>query len=66
MTGSGIALLTVAPATGNVIEARMAESSGSVVLDSATLEALRRWRFKPGRVLSVQVPITYTLTGASY
>ena len=65
MTGSGIALLTVA-LTGNVIEARMAESSGSVILDSATLEALRRWRFKPGSVLSVQVPITYSLTGASY
>ena len=65
MTGSGIALLTVA-LTGNVIEARMAESSGSVILDSATLEALRRWRFKPGNVLSVEVPITYSLTGASY
>src|SRR5439155_2029002 len=65
MTGSGIALLTVA-LTGNVIEARMAESSGSVILDSATLEALRRWRFKPGSVLSVEVPITYSLTGASY
>ncbi len=66
MTGSGIALLTVAPSTGIVIAARMAESSGSVVLDSATLEAFRRWRFRPGSVLSVQVPITYTLTGASY
>ena len=41
MTGSGIALLTVA-LTSNVIEARMAESNGSVILDSATLEALRR------------------------
>jgi TonB family protein len=66
MTGSGIALLTVAPAGGSVINVRMAQSSGSVILDNATLDALRRWRFKPGSVENIQVPITYTLTGASY
>jgi len=35
-------------------------------LDSATVEALRRWRFKPGVASNVSVPITYTLTGVSY
>jgi TonB family protein len=66
ITGSGIALLTVAPVDGNVIDVRMAQSCGSPVLDNATLDAFRRWRFKPGTVEWVQVPITYTLTGASY
>lgn len=66
ITGSGIALLTVASADGNVIDVRMVQSSGSVILDNATIEAFRRWRFKPGSVSNVQVPITYTLTGASY
>lgn len=66
MTGSGIALLAVDPAVGNVTSVRMTQSCGNVILDNATLEALRRWRFKPGSVLTVQVPITYTLTGASY
>jgi periplasmic protein TonB len=66
ITGSGIALLTVAPAVGNVIGVRIVQSSGSVILDNATLDALRRWRFKPGSVSSVQVPFTYTLSGASY
>ena len=66
ITGSGIALLTVASEDGSVIDVRMAQSSGSVILDNATIEAFGRWRFKPGTVGRVQVPITYTLTGASY
>jgi len=65
-TGSGIALLTVDSAVGNVTGVRMTQSCGNVILDNATLEAFRKWRFKPGSAVSVQVPITYTLTGASY
>jgi TonB family protein len=65
-TGSGIAVLTVDPAVGNVTSVRMTQSCGNVILDNATLDALRRWRFKPGSALRVEVPITYTLTGASY
>ena len=66
MTGSGIALLSVDPIVGNVTSVRITRSCGSVILDNATLEAFRRWRFKPGTAPSVEVPITYTLTGASY
>jgi TonB family protein len=66
ITGSGIALLAVASADGNVIDVRMTQSCGSVILDNGTLDAFRRWRFKPGSVERVQVPITYTVTGASY
>ncbi len=65
-TGSGTALLTVDPISGEVSAARMVQSCGSVTLDNATLEAFRRWRFKPGTAPTVQVPITYTLAGASY
>jgi protein TonB len=66
MTGSGIALLSVDPVVGNVTNVHITRSCGSVILDNATVDALRRWRFKPGSALSVEVPITYTLTGASY
>ncbi len=66
LRGSGIALLTVDPAVGNVTSVRMTQSCGNVILDNVTLDALRRWRFKPGSALNVEVPITYTLTGASY
>jgi TonB family protein len=66
MTGSGIALLSVDPVGGNVTNVRITRSCGSVILDNATLDAFRRWRFKPDCAPSVEVPITYTLTGPSY
>jgi protein TonB len=66
ITGSGIAELTVNRDAGIVIEARMAQSTGSAILDDATVETLRRWRFKPGTSANIQVPITFTLTGVSY
>jgi TonB family protein len=65
-TGSGTALLTVDPVSGEVSAVRMVQGCGSVILDNATLDAFRRWRFKPRTAASVQVPITYTLTGAWY
>jgi len=65
-TGSGIAQLTVNSAAGNVVDVRMAQSTGSPILDNATVSAFRRWRFKPGVASNVDVPITYTLAGVSY
>ena len=66
LTGSGVATLTIDRASGTVINVTMARSTGSAVLDNATISGLRRWRFKPGTISPVQTPITYTLTGASY
>jgi TonB family protein len=66
VTGSGIALLTVDQTSGIVTDVRMAQSCGNIILDNSTLDALRRWRFKPGGVTQVEVPITYTLMGVSY
>ena len=66
MTGSGVAVLTVNVASGEVTDATMVQSIGSPILDNATISTFRRWRFKPGRVLKVRIPITYTMTGASY
>src|SRR4051794_6481493 len=66
-TGSGVALLSVDSASGNVTDASMAQSIGSPILDQATLSAFRRWRFAPGKCApKVKVPITFTMTGASY
>jgi protein TonB len=66
VTGSGVALLAVDQTSGTVTDALMAQSCGNAFLDNSTLDALRRWRFKPGSVSKVQVPITYTLMGVSY
>jgi TonB family protein len=66
ITGSGVALLTVDRTLGTVTDVLIAQSCGSAILDNSTLDALRRWRFKPESVTQVRVPITYTLMGASY
>jgi TonB family protein len=66
VTGSGFALLAVDQTSGTVTDVLMAQSCGNAILDNSTLDALRRWRFKPGSVTKVHVPITYTLMGVSY
>ena len=63
ITGSGIILLEVEPATGEVKKASMAASTGSAILDRAALDAFRRWRFKPGTNRLIKVPITFTVAG---
>jgi|SRR5437660_2675970 len=65
-TGSGLVILMIDLSTGSVTNARMAQSTGSLVLDDSAVSALRRWRFKSETVRKVQVPITYTLSGAFY
>ena len=66
VTGSCLASLTVDQTSGNVTNVSMAQSCGNAILDNSTRDALRRWRFKPGSVAKVQVPITYTLMGVFY
>ena len=63
LTGSGIALLQVDQKTGYVTAGRMLKSTGHVILDNAALTAFRRWRFKPGTLRQIQIPIHYTING---
>jgi TonB family protein len=66
-TGSGVCVLSVDVASGTVTDATMAQSIGSPILDNSTTSTFRRWKFRPGQVApKVKVPITYTMTGASY
>src|SRR6266536_1517779 len=44
----------------------MSQSVGNPILDNAALSAFRQWRFRPGTVSKVRIPITFTITGASY
>jgi len=61
MTGYGFALLEVDPSRGSVTSARLLQSTGHLVLDDAALTTFRRWRFKPGTVSKVRIPIRFTL-----
>jgi protein TonB len=66
ITGSGVCVADVDPGSGNVTSATMAQSVGSPILDNAAVSAFRQWRFRPGTVSKVRIPITFTMTGASY
>jgi protein TonB len=66
ITGSGVIVAHVDAASGNVTDASVAKSTGSSILDDAAVSTFRRWRFRPGTVSKVSIPITFTLTGASY
>jgi TonB family protein len=59
VTGSGICVMIVDTASGKVTNAMMAQSTGNAILDKVTTERFRRWRFKPGSVSQVRVPISY-------
>lgn len=63
--GSGVCVVSV-DASGNVTDATMAQSIGNPILDNSAVSAFRRWRFKPGVAPKVKIPITFTMTGASY
>jgi TonB family protein len=58
-TPMGVCVMFVDPATGRVTSATMAKSTGSAILDRITTDTFGRWRFKPGTVSQVQVPISY-------
>jgi protein TonB len=66
VTGSGVCVVEVDPGSGSVSSASMAQSIGNPILDNAAVSAFRQWRFKPGSVSKVKIPITFTMTGASY
>jgi TonB family protein len=59
ITWSGVCVMTVDTASGNVTSAVMEQSTGNGILDKVTTDAFRQWRFKPGTVSQIQVPISY-------
>ena len=59
VTGSGVCVVSVDPRNGIVTEASMAQSTGDPRLDNAAIRAFRQWRFKPGTVSKVKIPIEF-------
>lgn len=60
LNGKGVVLVTIDPKTGTVAGVRMLQSTGNKLLDGAALEAYSKWRFKPGSVSQVKMPIEFT------
>src|SRR5262249_29545508 len=59
LTGKGVVLVTIDKETGKVTGARMLKSTGSQLLDGAALQAYSQWRFKPGTVTQLRMPIEF-------
>ena len=59
LSGSGICVVSIDTATGTVTNATMFQSTGSPLLDKLTTQTFKSWRFKPGAVSEVRVPISY-------
>ncbi|MDQ6940168.1 MAG: energy transducer TonB [Verrucomicrobiota bacterium] len=64
ITGSGVIVCDVKD--GRVISVRMAQSTGSPILDRSALSAFKRWRFMANKTFRFRSPITFTMNGASY
>ncbi len=63
ITGRGVAVLKIDRATGKVVSCEMVPSTGSEILDDAAVQAFREWRFKPGTISGVRIPIAFALPG---
>jgi protein TonB len=59
VTRSGVCVVSVDPQSGNVTEASMAQSTGNPILDDSAVRTFQKWRFKPGTVSSVRIPIEF-------
>ena len=66
LTGKGVAIIKVDPATGQVTSVSMVKSTGHDVLDNAVLRALRQWRFRPRGITTFEIPIQFTRKGVIY
>jgi len=59
LASKGIVLVKIDPKTGVVTGTGMLQSTGSKLLDRAALKAYSKWRFKPGSVPQVKMPIEF-------
>jgi TonB family protein len=66
VTGIGVWIVSVDPASGRVTAASMEQSTGDGALDKSALDAVQKWRFKPGTVSKVRIPFGFTAREASY
>ena len=58
--GKGVVLVTIDTKTGRVAGARMLESTGNQLLDGAALQAYSQWRFEPGSIPQLKIPVEFT------
>jgi len=62
--GAGMVRVDVDRRTGYVTSARMLQSTGHQILDDEALKAFRVWRFQPGSVSAVRIPVRFVAMGS--
>jgi TonB family protein len=62
LEGRGLFILSIRP-DGTVESVAVTKSTGHPQLDQSAMAAFRQWRFVPGRLTKVKIPIEFTLAG---
>ena len=62
-TGAGVFACNIR-SNGTVASADVLRSTGHQVLDQAAITALRQWRFQPGDMKLVKVPLSFWMNGS--
>ena len=65
LQGSGMFILRVRP-DGTVSRVDVQDSTGAPLLDQTAIATYSKWRFKPGRVKAVRIPVHFTMTPYPY
>ena len=59
--GTAVVRMDIDLKTGLVTNASIIRSSGFPKLDDAAFNALRRWRFRPGKWKEAEIPVTFAM-----
>ena len=59
LSGKGLFVLHIR-SDGTVSDVQALQSTGHEELDAASIAAFSKWRFYPGQLKAVKIPITYT------
>ena len=65
LEGSGLYRLNIQP-DGTVLSVTVLKSTGHSLLDQAAIHAYRQWRFRPGALQSVKIPVKFGMKGFTY
>ena len=65
LEGAGLYRLNISP-DGTVSSVIVLKSTGHSLLDRAAIHAFQQWRFRPGSVHVVKLPINFSMKGFTY
>jgi TonB family protein len=61
IAGRGVCVVSVDFNSGTVTDVSIAQSTGSRLLDHSVIRTLRSWKFRPGTVSQVGIPVEFTI-----